>query len=523
MGSNITGDLLIGGQAVSKSERVSYAVDPETGEALGPEFVPAAAPDVDRAAELAWSAFDSFRLTDVEMRAQLLDFIAAKFEGLGDILLERGMRETGLSRGRLESERARTVYQLRLFAKVVRDRQYLDLVLDPAQPHRLPAPKPELRMRQIPIGPVAIFGASNFPFAFSVAGGDTASALAAGCPVIVKGHPAHPGTSELVGREIQAAVRELGLPEGVFSLLTGAIEPGTALVMHPRIKAVGFTGSRSGGLALMALAAARPEPIPVYAEMSSINPVFLLPDALAARAPDIAAGYVASLTLGSGQFCTNPGVVLAIDGPSLNQFIGFAKAAVENVAPAPMLTAGIHAAFEKGLSVFLAHAGVKLEARGASGQGANRTRAAILSTDASIFLSDQTLAHEVFGASSLIIRCADEAQLAEVAEQLEGQLTATLHLERSDYTIARHLIPVLERKVGRLIANGWPTSVEVSPAMVHGGPFPSTSDSRGTSVGTTAIRRFLRPVCYQDFPLDLLPVDLRETTATAQAAPRLPY
>ena len=509
MTSNITGDLLIGGQAVSKAERVPYAVDPDTGDQLGPDFVPADATDVDRAAELAWSAFDAFRLSDPELRARLLDLIADKFEGLGDLLLERAVRETGLTKGRLEAERARTVYQLRLFAKVVRERDYLDLVVDPAQPHRLPLPKPDLRLRQIPLGPVAVFGASNFPFAFSVAGGDTASALAAGCPVIVKGHPAHPGTSELVGREIQAAVSDLGLPEGVFSLLTGAIEPGTALVKHPRIKAVGFTGSRGGGLALLALAAARPEPIPVYAEMSSINPVFLLPGALATRAVGLAEGYVGSLTLGSGQFCTNPGIVLALDGPDLDQFIATAKTAIEKVAPAPMLTAGIHAAFEKGLSAFLGHSGVKLEARGASGEGVNRTPAAILSTNAATFLGDDTLAHEVFGASSLIIRCANDAEMADVAERLEGQLTATMHLDPSDLLIARHLVPVLERKAGRLLCNGWPTSVEVSPAMVHGGPYPSTSDSRSTSVGTMAIRRFLRPICYQDFPMDLLPQDLK--------------
>ena len=507
---SVSGDILIGSQRVRGGERSFRALDPATNEPLEPSFAFATSADVDRACGLAWAAFDGYRETPLESRACFLECIATNVVALGEVLIERAMAETGLPRARLEGERARTAGQLKLFAAVVRSGEWLELRIDPALPARKPVPRPDLRERHIALGPVAVFGASNFPLAFSVAGGDTASALAAGCPVIVKGHPAHPGTGELVGRAVQAAVSECGMPEGVFSLLLGAVETGAALVADPRVKAVGFTGSRAGGMALVRIANARPEPIPVYAEMSSINPVYLLPGALAARAEAIGRDFVASLTLGAGQFCTNPGLVFGLAGPDLDRFLGASADALASYAPPPMLTPAIHQAYEAGARALAEHNRVQTIARGRVGEGLNQGQGALFATDASNFMSDPRLGHEVFGSSSLVVRCPDVETLVSVSETLDGQLTATLHMEPSDGGIARRLLPILERKAGRILANGWPTGVEVGHAMVHGGPFPATSDSRTTSVGSLAIRRFLRPVCYQDLPTDLLPEELRD-------------
>jgi alpha-ketoglutaric semialdehyde dehydrogenase len=495
-------------------------INPATDEALDPPFEEAGAPELERACALAAAAFDTYRETSLEARAQFLEAIAAHILALGDALIERAVAETGLPRGRIEGERGRTVGQLRLFASVVRDGAWLDARIDPAQPGRAPLARADLRLRNVPVGPVAVFGASNFPLAFSVAGGDTASALAAGCPVVVKAHPAHPGTSELVGQAVRAAVAECGLPEGVFSLLFGAgNELGGALVEDRRIKAVGFTGSRGGGLALVRIAAARAEPIPVYAEMSSINPVILLPGALAKRAASIGVGFVGSLTMGAGQFCTNPGLVLAQDGPDLNTFVQSAAEAMRPAAASTMLTPGIFKAYERGVQRLEANAAVAEIAHGQSGGGANRGRASLFETDAAKFLADETLREEVFGASSMVVRCRDVAAIRDLLEQMEGQLTVTLQMEDADLDAARALLPTLERKAGRVLVNGWPTGVEVCHAMVHGGPFPATSDGRTTSVGTLAIRRFLRPVCYQDLPQALLPEALRD--ANPLRVPRL--
>jgi NADP-dependent aldehyde dehydrogenase len=508
----ITGESLIGRSAVRTAQRYT-AINPATGEPLAPDFSDAGLSEADAACALAAAAFASYRATPLEARAAFLERIAERILEIGDELIERAMAESGLPRPRLEGERGRTVGQLRLFAKVVRQGDWLGLRFDPAQPDRKPAPRSDLRQRKIPLGPVAVFGASNFPLAFSVAGGDTASALAAGCPVVVKGHPAHPGTGELVGRAIQAAVADCGLHEGVFSLIGGpSYALSNALVADPRIKAVGFTGSRTGGLAIAAVAAARPEPIPVYAEMSSINPVFLLPAALAARAEALGQAFVGSLTMGAGQFCTNPGVIFAVGGPDLDRFVESAKAALTSAQPAAMLTLGIHKAYEAGVALLDGHAGVTALARGAVGE-VNRCRGALFETDLPTFLNDPSLAHEVFGAVSLIVRCPDADSLVDVVAKLEGQLTATLQLDAEDAALAARLVPELELKAGRILANGWPTGVEVSPAMVHGGPFPATSDSRTTSVGTLAIDRFLRPVCYQDLPEGLLPSVLRDDEA----------
>ncbi|TWA86858.1 NADP-dependent aldehyde dehydrogenase [Azospirillum brasilense] len=507
----LTGMMLIGAESHRGRNGEIRAIDPSTGAALDPAFGGGGAAEVDRACQLAWDAFDRFRETAPEDRAVFLEAVARNILDLGDELIVRAVAESGLPRARLEGERGRTVGQLRLFAAVVREGSWIGARIDPALPERAPLPRPDLRQRRIPLGPVAVFGASNFPLAFSVAGGDTASAFAAGCPVVVKAHSAHPGTSELVGRAVQAAVAECGLPEGVFSLIFGAgTSVGTALVADPRIKAVGFTGSRRGGVALMEVAAKRPEPIPVYAEMSSINPVFLLPAALAARAEALGRGFVASLTLGAGQFCTNPGILLAVDGPDLDRFVAAAVEALGGSAAPTMLTPGIHAAFDAGVAALADNALVVTLARGLDGDGPNQCRAALFATTADAFLDDPSLREEVFGSASLLIRCPDLESLRAVAERLDGQLTATLQMDAADAGAAAALLPTLERKAGRILANGWPTGVEVCHAMVHGGPFPATSDSRTTSVGTAAIERFLRPVCYQDIPAGLLPESLRD-------------
>ena len=514
----ISGDILIGAHAVSGKQRDLRAINPATGEVLEPAFAFAGREEVNRACQLAWEAFHAYRETSIEERAKFLECIANNVLEIGDALVERTSAETGLPPSRIEGERARTVGQLRLFADVVRQGEWLDLRIDTAMPDRKPLPRSDLRLRNVPLGPVAVFGASNFPLAFSVAGGDTASAFAAGCPVVVKGHPAHPGTSELVGRAIQAAVSSRRLPEGVFSLLPGAAETGAALVADPRIKAVGFTGSRAGGMALVNIANARSEPIPVYAEMSSINPVYLLPGALAARAEKIGQDFVGSLTLGAGQFCTNPGLVFAIEGPHLEIFLQAATEALQGCAAAPMLTPNIQKAYETGVRALAEHNSVETIARGRAADGPNQGQGALFASKASDFISDPRLTHEVFGSSSLLVRCPNEKTLFSVSEQLEGQLTATLHMEPTDDGIARRLLPILERKAGRILVNGWPTGVEVCHAMVHGGPFPATSDARSTSVGSLAIRRFLRPVCYQDFPAALLPQELQD-----ESGARLPH
>lgn len=518
----ITGEMLIGGAAVRGTAGEMQAIAADSGQAIGPVFGGGGSAEVERACELAALAFDSYRETSLERRARFLETIAEGLMNVGPELIERAMAESGLPKARLEGERARTVGQLRLFADVVRAGRWLDVTIDRAQPDRMPARRPDLRLRNVAVGPVAVFGASNFPLAFSVAGGDTASALAAGCPVVVKAHPGHLGTSELVGRVVQAAVRDCGLHEGVFSLLVGAGNPiGQALVQHPAIQAVAFTGSRQGGLALCRAAGARAQPIPVYAEMSSINPVFLLPGALAASADRLAQAFVDSLVLGAGQFCTNPGLVLGIAGPQFERFKAAAAAALAAKESAVMLTPGIHAAYGSRVRNLQGVAGVRELARGKAGAG-DRTyaaQAALFSTDARHLLDRPELEQEVFGPAGVLIDCKDVAEMRAVAEHLEGQLTVTLQLTASDHADARSLLPVLERKAGRILVNGFPTGVEVAHAMVHGGPFPATSDGRTTSVGALAIERFLRPVCYQDLPEALLPAALHD--GNPEGLPRL--
>lgn len=504
------GELLIGGRSIRAAGKEFFGLDPATGKPLQPAFATARHEHVDQACALAAEAFRPYRETTLEQRATFLEKIARNVLDLGDELIARATAETGLPRGRIEGERNRTIGQLQLFASVVRDGGFLDARIDPQIPERKPARRPDIRQQHIGLGPVAVFGASNFPLAFSVAGGDTASALAAGCPVIVKAHSAHPGTSELVGRAIQSAVRHSSLHEGVFSLLFGSgRDIGSALVADPRIKAGGFTGSRAGGLALLKIAQSRPEPIPFYAEMSSINPVVLLRSALRNNAESIAASFVASLTLGAGQFCTNPGLVLAIDSPELDTFVSAATRALAATPAALMLTADIHAAYERRVQQLTAHPRVSIVAQGGAG-GVCRGQAALFTTHARDFRKHAELSEEVFGAAGLLVRCQDIVELHSVLEELEGQLTVSVHLSDDDLDDARRLLPILEVKAGRLLINGFGTGVEVGHAIVHGGPFPATSDARTTSVGSLAIRRFLRPVAYQDFPQALLPDSLKD-------------
>ena len=497
------GKHLIAGEWVSSSDTFSNL--PVDGEASQfPEGTPA---DIDTAVKAAEDAFWSYSATSRAERAAFLNKVADEIDARGDAITEIGTRETGLPTARLQGERGRTVGQIRLFAKVIEDGSYLDRRHDEALPDRAPLPRPDIRLLQRPVGPVGVFGASNFPLAFSTAGGDTASALAAGCPVVVKGHPAHPGTAEVVAQAILAAIEACGMPKGVFSLVQGSTnEVGAALVQHPLIKAVGFTGSLGAGRALFDLCASRPEPIPFFGELGSVNPMFLLPEALKARGAEIGGGWAGSLTMGTGQFCTNPGVAIAIEGTDSNVYLEAAKSALSEVGEQPMLTPGIAAAFEKGQKRVAATSGVRevLETscaiRGASPY--------LYETTGAEWLSNKELGEEVFGPLGIFVKVKDFDEMIAVAKSFDGQLTATLHMDGGDAENARQLLPILERKAGRVLANGFPTGVEVSDAMVHGGPYPASTNFGATSVGTMAIRRFLRPVSYQNIPEDVLPSDL---------------
>lgn len=504
----ITGELLIGLEKRRGGNSQLWGIEAASGERLEPGFGGAELSDLDDACALADSSFDAYRETTPEERARFLERIADNILAVGDELTERCMAESGLPRARVEGERGRTVGQLRLFASVLRDGRYLDIRIDKALPERTPAPRADIRLRHIGLGPVAVFGASNFPLAFSVAGGDTASALAAGCPVIVKAHSAHPGTSELVGLAVQNAVRDCGLPQGTFSLLfDSGRQISQTLVADHRIKALGFTGSRRAGTAFMHIAASRPEPIPVYAEMSSINPVVIFPKALAARGGEIGRDLVAALTLGAGQFCTNPGLVIVLEDSGYAAFTASLADTLKQSQAATMLTPGICKSYRDGIEALEANPFVKMIAKGAPGNNF-QGQAAAFETDSASFLAHKELHEEVFGAATLVVRCATVGELRAVVSALEGQLTISMHADEGDYEEASRFIPLFERKAGRLILNGFGTGVEVCHAMVHGGPFPATSDSRTTSVGSLAIARFLRPVSYQSFPSKLLATEL---------------
>lgn len=464
---------------------------------------------VNRACEAAEEAFWSYGYSSREERAAFLNTIADEIEARAEAITAIGTSETGLPAARLQGERGRTVGQLRLFASHILKGDYLDRRHDAALPDRQPLPRPDLKLVERPIGPVAVFGASNFPLAFSTAGGDTAAALAAGCPVVVKGHSAHPGTGEIVAEAVLAAIRKCGGHPGTFSLIQGGRrDVGQTLVQHPLIRAVGFTGSLAGGRALFDLCAARPDPIPFFGELGSVNPMFLLPEALATRGAAIAQGWAGSLTQGAGQFCTNPGIAVLIDGPSADAFVAAARAAVEQVGPQTMLTDGIAAAYRQGQERIGGAPGVDAVLETVSeGRCASPN---LYETTGAKWLASHALGEEVFGPLGLIVRVRDAGEMQEIARALEGQLTVTLHLDAGDSALGQWLMPVLERKAGRVLANGFPTGVEVADAMVHGGPYPASTNFGATSVGTLSIRRFLRPVCYQNLPEALLPRDLRD-------------
>lgn len=508
--TQLTGHSIVAGAPLRGTAGTFAGQDPATAQALEPAYSLLDEAQVAQATAAANEAFASFSALAPEPHARFLEQVAANIEAVAPDVVARAMRETGLPAARLTGEVARTTNQLRLFAQVVRQGDHRGVRIDPALPDRAPLPRADIRQRKVPVGPVAVFGASNFPLAFSTAGGDTASALAAGCPVVVKAHNAHPGTAELVGRAVADAVASCGLHPGVFSLVYG---PGTvvgqALVSDPVIQAVGFTGSRGGGLALVAAAAARPVPIPVYAEMSSINPTILLDGALAGDVDALAAAYLASVTGSSGQLCTAPGLVFVPDDERGDAFVAAAGRAAAAAAGQTMLTEGIAQAWQDGVDTLAAQDGVSLVGAGAPGATENAPAPAVFASAVPTLLSNPVLQAEIFGAASLVVRYSGPDELLSAVERLEGQLTVTLHLTEDDRETAAALLPVLERKAGRILANGWPTGVEVGHAMVHGGPFPATSDGRTTSVGTLAIERFLRPVAYQNLPEFLLPEPLR--------------
>lgn len=513
----LQGFMFVAGEAVAGAGPTFHAVDPATDRALEPAYAQATEAQLDAAARAAAAAFPSFRQSDPETRARLLRTVADRLDACPG-LLERVRAETGIPLERAAAERTRTSNQLRLFADVVTDGTYQGLRIDTGDPARTPQPRPDLRHRFIPLGPVAVFGASNFPLAFSVAGGDTAAALAAGCPVVVKAHEAHPGTSELVAGIITAAVAEVGVDAGVFSMLHGRTpELAVALVQHPAIAAVGFTGSRQAGLALVAAAQGRPVPIPVFAEMSSINPVFVLPGALAARAAGLGAGLIASVLTGVGQLCTSPGLVFVPDGEGADTLRDAAAEAVAGAGEGCMLTPRIAASFGAGVARMAAVPGVRLVAQAAGSTDlAAACTPTLLETDLATFVGHRAeLTTEVFGAATLLVRVSGDlrqAMVDEICGQLEGQLTATIHAEPDDRSLAAALVQRLELIAGRLVFNGWPTGLEVNDAVIHGGPYPATSAPSTTSVGTRAIERFLRPVAYQNAPAALLPEVLRDGT-----------
>lgn len=496
------GNHLIAGEQIGSDAR--FESSPATGSAF--EFSIGSPELVAKACAAASAAFAGLAATTREQRATLLETIADEIDARGPAITEVGSAETGLPAARLEGERGRTTGQLRLFAQCIRDGSYLDLRHDKALPDRQPLPRPDLRMMQRPVGPVAVFGASNFPLAFSVAGGDTAAALAAGCPVVVKGHSAHPGTGEIVGDAIVAALAKLGMDPGIFSLIQGGNRAvGEALVTDPRIKAVGFTGSLGGGRALFNLCAARPEPIPFFGELGSVNPMFVLPQAVSARGADIGTGWAGSLAMGAGQFCTNPGIAVVIDGPEADAFVSAAQEALKAQDAQVMLTDGMAAAYRDGARRVGEGKGVTaLLTSSCEGRSALPF---LFEVSAESWLEDEELGEEVFGPLGLVIRVKDATQMQQIARAFKGQLTATLQMDAGDIDLARELLPVLESMAGRVLANGFPTGVEVCDSMVHGGPYPASTNFGATSVGTLSIRRFLRPVCYQNLPEELLPTD----------------
>ena len=505
--TQILGHNYIGGQRSAQGSVIVNSVDATTGQALPYDFYQATAQEVDRAACAAAAAYPAYKRLSAERRAAFLDAIADELDALDDQFVALVCRETALPAARIAGERGRTSGQMRLFATVLRRGDFYAARIDQALPERTPLPRPDVRQYRIGLGPVAVFGASNFPLAFSTAGGDTASALAAGCPVVFKAHSGHMATAEQVADAILRAAERTGMPQGVFNMIYGA-GVGEALVKHPSIQAVGFTGSLKGGRALCDMAAARPQPIPVFAEMSSINPVIILPQALQVRSATVARELAASVVQGCGQFCTNPGLVIGLRSPAFTAFIEQLAGQINEQPAQTMLNAGTLRSYAKGVSQLAEHALVEHLA-GLAQQGA-QAQPQVFRADVRLLLEgDPVLQEEVFGPTTVVIEVQDAAQLDAAIQSLHGQLTATLIGEPEDLQQFGGLTPLLEQKVGRILINGYPTGVEVCDAMVHGGPYPATSDARGTSVGTLAIDRFLRPVCFQNYPDSLLPEPLK--------------
>jgi alpha-ketoglutaric semialdehyde dehydrogenase len=493
----IVSSQIIGYRKSQGSGGIFHAVNPDNGQPLPAAFREAGPVEIEESVALAHGSFQAYRKTSADRRSLFLEAIALNIESLGDDLLQVINEETALPVTRLAGERTRTTGQLRLFARLLRDGSWNKKIVDEALPDRKPAPRSEIIQVQTAIGVVAIFGASNFPLAFSVAGGDTASALAAGCPVVFKAHPAHPATCQLVGGSIAKAAMDTGMPEGVFSMLHGfSHEMGGTLITNPMIKAVAFTGSFKGGKALYDLAVRRKEPIPVYAEMGSVNPVFFLPEALRQGGESLATQFAQSVTLGSGQFCTNPGICVFINNEESKLFIQLLADAITASAIHPLLTKGIAGAYQTGIEKELKLPG----ASAVTTKPASGIQPYVLSAKAKNVLQNPGYFEEVFGPSTLAVLADDYSEMYQLAERIPGQLTGTIHAAEQDYPAARELMDRLEQKVGRVVMNGFPTGVEVCHAMVHGGPYPATTDCRVTSVGTTSIYRFMRPVCYQNLP-----------------------
>lgn len=509
---NLQGQQWIGSTHSRLGREAFQAVDPTSHALLDPVYVDATEVEIQQAMELATTAYRQIKRLPREKRAELLEAIAEEIEDLGEPLLKRASGETALPLPRLIGERGRTTAQMRLFADEVREGAWLDACIETAQPERQPIAKPDVRKMRQALGPVVVFGASNFPLAYSVAGGDTASALAAGCPVVVKAHPNHPGTSEMVAYAIARAVVRVGFPEGTFSMLHSQNhQVGSRLVTHPLTRAVGFTGSLRGGKALFDLAMARPEPIPVFAEMGSTNPVFLLPDMLQQDAPALAKDLAVSVTSGVGQFCTNPGLILTLSGESEEQFAVLLGQHLRDAPAGTMLHAGIRDAYCRGIHRLQNLAGLRNLVATEQSMDAMQVRATAFRADGATFLAHPELTHEVFGPVTLLVACADSKELLQVAQSLPGQLTSTLRGTAEDLANFDDLIDLLTDKVGRLLFSGVPTGVEVCSAMHHGGPFPATTDAASTAVGPDALKRFTRPICYQDAPQEWLPPELRDT------------
>ncbi|WP_333852271.1 aldehyde dehydrogenase (NADP(+)) [Leclercia sp.] len=501
---SLSGQQFIAGRRVASGAATLPSLRAVDGEPTGYRFSPASREEAADAAQAAALAFPVYSQTSPEERARFLDTLASELDLLGEDFFAIAHQETALPLLRLQGERARTSTQLRLFADVLRRGDTCGVRIDTALPERQPLPRPDLRQYLTAIGPVAVFGASNFPLAFSTAGGDTASALAAGCPVVVKAHPGHMATAEMTAQAIVRAVEKSALPAGVFNMIFGT-DIGAELVRHPAIQAVGFTGSLRGGKALWQLAQQRAQPIPVFAEMSAINPLIILPQALASRGQTLARELVASFTLGCGQFCTKPGLILALRGEGFTPFTDALRKAVQQAPAQTMLNGPTLEHYAEGVTAFEAHPALQRLAE-SEASAAGRAPARLYQAPASLLLAqDPLLQQEVFGPLAVLVEVADETELNAIMRAIAGQLTVTVHAESDDQPLAQRLLPALAEKAGRVLFNGYPTGVEVCDAMVHGGPWPATTDSRGTSVGTKAIERFLRPVCLQNVPAPLLP------------------